>query len=48
MALRDAYERLDEMAATGHSSLSKDICDELPALVARYETIESGSFRGKR
>lgn len=47
LALSAAYNRLDEMVATGAFSLSKEVSDELHGLVAVHEAIESGHFRGE-
>lgn len=47
LALNDAYNRLDEMVGAGEFSLTKSVSDELHALLARHEAIESGSFRGE-
>lgn len=46
-ALRDAYNRLDEMVGAGEFSLTKSVSDELHGLLAKHEAIESGSFRGE-
>lgn len=47
IALSEAYNRLDEMVGRGEFSLTKEVSDELHALVARHEAIESGNFRGE-
>jgi hypothetical protein len=47
IALSEAYNRLDEMVATGEFSLSKGVSDQLHRLVARHEAIEAGAFRGE-
>jgi hypothetical protein len=45
LALKDAYNCLDEMVGAGEFSLSKSVSQELHKLLARHEAIESGSFR---
>lgn len=47
IALSDAYQRLDDMVASGTFSLGKSVTHELQFLVARHEAIESGHFRGE-
>jgi Fic family protein len=47
IALSEAYNRLDEMVGSGQFALSKEVSDDLHALVARHEAIESGAFRGE-
>jgi Fic family protein len=47
LALNDAYNRLDAMVGAGEFELTKSVSDELHALLARHEAIESGSFRGE-
>ncbi|MHB1252507.1 MAG: Fic family protein [Acidimicrobiales bacterium] len=47
LALNDAYNRLDEMVGADEFELTKSVSDELHALLARHEAIESGSFRGE-
>lgn len=48
LALSEAYSRLDELVGAGEFALTKSVSDELHALLARHEAIESGSFRGER
>lgn len=48
LALSEAYCRLDELVGAGEFALTKSVSDELHALLARHEAIESGSFRGER
>lgn len=47
VALIEAYGRLDEMVGNGEFALSKAVSDEINGLVARYEAIEAGHFRGE-
>ncbi len=47
IALREAYNRLDEMVGAGQFTLIKEVSDELHRLVARHEAIEAGLFRGE-
>lgn len=47
IALSEAYNRLDELVGHALFSLSKTVSDELNALTARHEAIESGHFRGE-
>ncbi|WP_229662186.1 hypothetical protein [Agromyces bauzanensis] len=47
LALNDAYNELDRMVGAGEFTLSKETSDRLHALVARYEAIEAGNFRGE-
>lgn len=47
LALNDAYKELDRLVSTGEFALSKDLSDRLHGLVARFEAIEAGSFRGE-
>ncbi|MBU6496024.1 MAG: hypothetical protein KGR42_06390 [Acidobacteria bacterium] len=47
IALSDAYNRLDELVASGEFEISKRVSDELHSLLARHEAIESGAFRGE-
>ena len=47
LALSAAYGRLDDMVGDGTFSLSKEVSDELHALVAVHEAIEAGHFRGE-
>jgi RNA-binding protein YhbY len=39
LALKDAYNRLDEMVGAGEFSLSKSVSAELHKLLARHEAI---------
>lgn len=48
LALSEAYNRLDELVGAGEFALTKTVSDELHALLARHEAIETGSFRGER
>jgi Fic family protein len=47
LALSEAYTRLDEMVGAGRFSLTKSVSDELNALLARNEAVDSGFFRGE-
>lgn len=47
LALSAGYNRLDELVGAGRFALTKTISDELHALVAVHEAIESGHFRGE-
>ncbi|GAA2247921.1 hypothetical protein N1031_17865 [Herbiconiux moechotypicola] len=47
LALNDAYNELDRLVQTGEFRLNKSVSDSLHGLVARYEAIESGRFRGE-
>lgn len=47
LALNDAYKELDRLVSTGEFELSKNLSDRLHGLVARFEAIEAGGFRGE-
>jgi hypothetical protein len=47
IALSQAYNRLDEMVGTGEFAIRKDVSDELHALVARHESLDTVRFRGE-
>lgn len=47
LALKDAYEHLDNLVRTGTFQLSKDVSDSLHARLARYEALDAGMFRGE-
>lgn len=47
VALSEAFNLLDELVGSGGFSLTKSVSDELHAIVARHEAIESGMFRGE-
>lgn len=41
------YRRLDEMVGSGRFALTKEVSDELHALVAVHEALDAGLFRGE-
>lgn len=47
LALNEAYNRVDELVGSTSFTLTKATSDELHGLVAVYEAIESGHFRGE-
>lgn len=47
LALNEAYNELHRLVRTGGFRLTKPVSDKLHGLVARFEAIESGGFRGE-
>lgn len=47
LALRDAFALLDSLVREGRYTLTKGTSDQLHAVVAEHEAIESGHFRGE-
>ncbi|MFV0433866.1 MAG: hypothetical protein ACK5LO_07810 [Leucobacter sp.] len=47
LALSDAYSFVDEIVGAGGFAIAKPISDRVHGLLARYEAIEAGHFRGE-
>lgn len=47
LALSEAYNALEHRVGDGTFAITKEVSDRLNGMVARYEAIESGHFRGE-